>query len=63
MKGEIDLNKWWSSLAVPYKEAAMELPYPACTAAWLKLSLEERNEVFEKMGIERAKRNHTKGFT
>ena len=63
MKEFVELNKWWSSLPVTTKEEAMGCDYPSCTAAWNELTLEEKNIVYDKMGVERAKRNHTKGFT
>lgn len=63
MNEEIQLNKWWSSLPISDKERLSGRNYPACTIWWNELSIPDRSTTYHKSGIERAKRNKSRGFT
>ena len=63
MNPEVDMIKWWSSLCIENKEMVSGKQYPECSVWWNNLSIEEKLAVKEASGIERAKRNKTKGFT
>ena len=55
--------KWWASLSIDAKENLSGKQYPECSAWWNSLTLSEKVEAKESSGIERSKRNKTKGFT
>ena len=55
--------KWWSSLSIEGKTKVSGKTYPECSVWWNSLPIEEKLAVKEASGIERAKRNKTKGFT
>ena len=63
MNPEADMIKWWSSLTIKGKVQVSGKEYPECSVWWNSLSLEEKLAAKDASGIERAKRNKTKGFT
>lgn len=63
MNPEVDMVKWWSSLSIEGKVKVSGKTYPDCSVWWNSLPIEEKLAVKESSGIERAKRNKTKGFT
>lgn len=63
MNPEVDMIKWWSSLSIASKVKVSGKEYPECSVWWNSLPIEEKLAVKEASGIERAKRNKTKGFT
>lgn len=63
MNPEVDMIKWWAALSIENKVKVSGKTYPECSVWWNSLSLEEKLAAKETSGIERAKRNKTKGFT
>ena len=55
--------KWWSALSIENKVKVSGKTYPDCSVWWNNLTLEEKQAAKEASGIERGKRNKTKGFT
>ena len=63
MDSEKDMVKWWASLSIVAKESLSGKNYPECSEWWNSLTLSEKVEAKETSGIERSKRNKSKGFT
>ena len=63
MNPEVDMIKWWSALSIENKAKVSGKTYPECSVWWNNLTLEEKLAAKEASGIERGKRNKTKGFT
>ena len=63
MNPEVDMIKWWSALSIENKVKVSGKTYPDCSVWWNNLTLEEKQAAKEASGIERGKRNKTKGFT
>ena len=63
MNSEKDMTKWWASLRIEAKESLSGKQYPECSVWWNSLSLSDKVKAKEYSGIERSKRNKSKGFT
>lgn len=46
MNQEFELNKWWASLPVSYKEKISEKAYPECSFWWKTLSIAEQTDYY-----------------